>query len=81
MSDSNNFILIELSYYSELVRSKARLEVIIDSLLEANIPNYSRYDANEISELYFSSKNGIKKDEVENYKVVASKRQFKKEGE
>lgn len=42
MSGNNNFISIELSYYSELIRSKAKLETIIDSLLEENIPNYSR---------------------------------------
>lgn len=81
MSGDNNFILIELSYYSELVRSKAKLEAIIDSLLEGNIPNYSRHDANRISNLYFDSRFGIKKDEVENYKDVKPKEQLKKEGE
>lgn len=60
----DNFVSIELSYYSDLVRSKGKLEAIIDCLLESNIPKYNRYDANEISNLYFESKNGIIKDSV-----------------
>ena len=78
---SDNFVSIELSYYSDLVRSKGRLEAIIDCLLESNIPKYNRYDANKISNLYVESKNGIRKDSAcdKNYRVIHSKKQSKKE--
>ena len=57
---SDNFVTVEQAYLSDLIRAKGRMEIILDCLLEAHIPGYETYNANELINDYFETKIGIK---------------------
>lgn len=60
---SDNFVTVEKAYFSELVRSKSKLETIFDCLLEVYIPGYKRYDATELYIDYCENQIGVEKSE------------------
>ena len=60
---SNNFVTVEKAYFSDLIRSKSRLETILDCLLEGYIHGYKRYDASELYIDYCENQIGVEKSE------------------
>lgn len=48
------YVRIDISWYNELVRSKAKYDFFIDSLIASNLKNYDTWMLNDAIEDYYS---------------------------
>lgn len=55
MEEKNyKYVRIDASWYNELIRSKAKYDFFIDSLIASNMKSYDTYTLNEFIDDYYS---------------------------
>lgn len=55
MEEENcKYVRIDVSWYNELIRSKAKYDFLIDSLIAEKLKNYDIYELNEAISDYYS---------------------------
>lgn len=48
------YVKIDISWYNELIRSKAKYDFLVDSLIASNLKNYDTEQLNEMINYYYS---------------------------
>ena len=55
MEEENiRYVKIDASWYNELIRSKAKYDFFIDSLISSNLKDYDTWTLNEVINDYYS---------------------------
>ena len=52
--EESKYVKIDISWYNELIRTKAKYDFFVDSLISSNLKDYDTWMLNEAIEDYYS---------------------------